>query len=80
MTTTFPTSDSMKPKPNKRIDQLLGELGLHPHALDPDEAAADIEKSNSPTPIRLTGPCGKSCYSTDVHSQLEYIHGMPHIR
>jgi hypothetical protein len=22
----------MKPKPNKRIDKLLGELGLHPHS------------------------------------------------
>ena len=51
----------MKPKPNKRIDKLLGELGLHPDALDPDEAT-DLEKSTPPTPIRLTGPCGKSCY------------------
>ena len=59
----------MKPKPNIRIDKLLGELGLHPHSLDPDEAATDIEKSTPPTPIRFTGPCGKSCYSSEANAR-----------
>lgn len=59
----------MKPKPNKRIDKLLGELGPHPDALDPDEAAADLENSAPPTPTRLTGPCGKSCYSSEANAR-----------
>lgn len=59
----------MKPKPNKRIDKLLGELGLHPDALDPDEAAADLEKSAPVTSIRITGPCGKSCYSSEANAR-----------
>jgi len=59
----------MKPKPNKRIDKLLGDLGLHPDALDPDEAAADLEKSAPVTPIRLTGPRGKSCYSSEAKAR-----------
>ncbi len=58
-------------KPNKRIDKLLGELGLHPHSLDPDEAAADLEKSTPPPPppIRLTGPSGKSCYGSEANAR-----------
>jgi hypothetical protein len=59
----------MKPKPNKRIDKLLGELGLHPDSLDPDEAATDLENSAPPTPTRLTGPCGKSCYSSEANAR-----------
>jgi hypothetical protein len=59
----------MKPKPNKRIDKLLGELGLHPDALDPDEAATDLENSAPPTPTRLTGPCEKSCYSSETNAR-----------
>ena len=59
----------MKPKPNKRIDKLLGELGLHPDALDPDEAAANLENSALVTPIRLNGPCGKSCYSSEANAR-----------
>ncbi len=59
----------MKPKPNKRIDKLLGELGLHPDALDPDEAAAGLEKSSPLPPIRLTGPCGKCCYSSEANAR-----------
>ena len=54
----------MKPKHAKRIDKLLGELGLHPHALDPDELATSAE--SSATPVRLTGPCGKCCYGSEA--------------
>ena len=59
----------MKPKPNKRVDKLLGELGLHPHALDSDEIAAGWEKTGPPSPIRLTGPCGKCCYSSEANAR-----------
>ncbi len=59
----------MKPKPNKRIDKLLGDLGLHPHSLDPAEAAGDLEKFAPPPPIRLTGPCGKCCYSSEANAR-----------
>jgi hypothetical protein len=59
----------MKPKPNKRIDKLLGELGLHPHSLDPADVAADLENSSPPPSIRLTGSCGKSCYSSEANAR-----------
>ena len=59
----------MKPKPRKNIDRLLGELGLHPDSIDPDEAAAGLEPSGPPTSIRLTGPCGKSCYSSEANAR-----------
>jgi hypothetical protein len=56
-------------KPRKSIDNLLGELGLHPDAIDPDEAAVGLETSGPPTSIRLTGPCGKSCYSSEANAR-----------
>jgi hypothetical protein len=59
----------MKPKPNKRVDKLLGELGLHPQSLDLDETGAYLEKSTPPPPIRLTGPCGKCCYSSEANAR-----------
>ncbi|MCU0780366.1 MAG: hypothetical protein MUF04_04600 [Akkermansiaceae bacterium] len=56
----------MRPKPNKKIDKLLGDLGLHPHALDPDEVAAGFDSLYpSPTPPP-TGPCGKCCFSNET--------------
>jgi hypothetical protein len=56
----------MKPKPDKKIDKLLGDLGLHPHALDPDEVAAGFDSLHpSPTPPP-TGPCGKCCFSNEA--------------
>jgi hypothetical protein len=59
----------MKSKPYQRVDKLLAELGLPPDALDPDEAAAGLEAADPPAPIRLTGPCGKTCYTSKAKTR-----------
>jgi hypothetical protein len=56
----------MNEKQTKRIDQLLGELGLYPTHLDPEKlsgtAAPFIPASHNPE----TGPCGKTCYLNEA--------------
>lgn len=54
----------MKPKPNKRIDNLLREIGLPPKEVDPEAAAAHApyaSTAHAPT----IGPCGKSCFPSE---------------
>jgi hypothetical protein len=55
----------MKPKPNKRIDNLLGKLGLHPHSVDPDELTAELNPFASAPHTPITGLCGKTCYPSE---------------
>lgn len=59
----------MKSKPNQRIDKLLTELGLPPDALDPDEVIAEHEETDPPTSLRITGPCGKTCYNSEAKAR-----------
>lgn len=59
----------MKSKSNQRIDKLLAQLGLPPDALDPDEAAAGLEAAETPAPLRHTGPCGKTCYTSEAKAR-----------
>ena len=68
----------MKPKPNKRIDKLLGKLGLHPHSLDPDQIDAAFDPPAAPRPTRQTGPCGKSCYSSEANARKSGNHIKSH--
>lgn len=55
----------MKPKPNQRIDKLLGELGLHPQAVDPDELLSELGPYSYAPHTPTTGLCGKTCYPSE---------------
>lgn len=55
----------MKPKPNQRIDKLLGELGLPPHAVDPEELSPELDPYSSAPHTPTTGLCGKTCYPSE---------------
>ncbi len=54
----------MKPKPNKRIDNLLREIGLPPKEVDPEAAAAHAPYASTAHPPTI-GPCGKSCFPSE---------------
>lgn len=59
----------MKPKPNQRIDKLLGELGLPPHAVDPEQLQAELDPISSAPHTPITGLCGKTCYPSETRGR-----------
>ncbi len=54
----------MKRPPPKRIDHILGQLGLHPNELDPEKFVAEFDSPGTARSANRIGPCGKNCYSS----------------
>jgi hypothetical protein len=59
----------MKEKHAKRIDKLLGDLGLHPQAVDPDEMSVELDPLFPARHAPTTGLCGKTCYVSETSAR-----------
>ena len=56
----------MKEMHGKRIDKLLGDLGLHPAKLDPDEFPEESARKPVGSHTPETGTCGKTCFRSET--------------